>query len=188
MPETKTPAKGGVNAPVDEVVRKEMGKVVVGKTEIGSFQASGLKETESSEHGTKLSDKAQASSPRPAVEKKTTSSNPAPMPETKTPVKAGVNASVDQAVRKEMGKVVVGKTEIGSFQASGLKETESSEHGTKLSDEAQASSPRPAVEKKTTSSNPAPMPETKTPAKGGVNAPVDEVVRKEMGESGCWED
>ena len=97
--------------------------MVVGKTESGLFQVSGLKETGVSENGAKLSAKVQASSPRPVVEKKPTSSTPEPMPEAKTPVKAGVKAPVDQVARAENGKVVVGKTESGSFQVSGLKET-----------------------------------------------------------------
>ena len=181
MLETKTPVKAGVKAPVDQVAREEMGKVVAGKSASRSFQASGLKETGVSENGAKLSAKVQASSPRPVVEKKPTSSTPEPMLETKTPVKAGVKAPVDQVAREEMGKVVAGKSASRSFQASGLKETESSESGAKLSEKAQESSPRIRIDKKETSATPEPMPGTKTPAKGGVKAPVSELSGAENG-------
>ena len=147
----------------------------MGRLRVGSFQASGLKETESSESGAKLSEKAQESSPRIRIDKKETSATPDPMPgtktpepmlETKTPVKAGVKAPVDQVAREEMGKVVAGKSASRSFQASGLKETESSESGAKLSEKAQESPPRIRIDKKETSATPEPMPGTKTPAKG----------------------
>ena len=71
------------------------------------------------------------------MKKKSTPLNPDPMPETKTPAKGGVNASVDQVSGKEKGKVFVGKTESGSFQVSGLKEAGVSENVAKLSDKAQ---------------------------------------------------
>ena len=48
----------------------------VGKTESGSFQVSGLKETGVSENVAKLSDKAQEAFSRLTVEKKSTPLNP----------------------------------------------------------------------------------------------------------------
>ena len=71
------------------------------------------------ENGANLSEKVQASSPRLAVDKKPTSSTPEPILETKTPVKAGVKAPVDQVARAENGKVFIGKTEsrlVSSFR------------------------------------------------------------------------
>ena len=58
MPETKTSVKAGVKTPVADSVSAENGKVVIEKTERGSFQVSGLKEPRASESGAKLSDKA----------------------------------------------------------------------------------------------------------------------------------
>ena len=117
MPETKTSVKAGVKTPVADSVSAENGKMVIEKTERGSFQASGLKEPVVSDRGGNLSEKAQELSPRQAVEKKSTLSNPSPMPETKTSVKAGVKTPVADPVSAENGKMVVEKSERGSFQS-----------------------------------------------------------------------
>ncbi len=172
---SKTPLKAGVTPPVGDVRLSGNGKVVVEKTEIGSSHESELKKQDSPEKGVKLSDKAQALSPQPSVEKKSGSSTPGSVSGSKTPLKSGVTPPVGDVRLSGNGKVVVEKTEIGSSHESELKKQDSPEKGVKLSDKAQALSPQPSVEKKSGSSTPGSVSGSKTPLKSGVTPPVGDV-------------